>query len=285
MQDNYGIVYLLRKYANYKRTLFYAVEHGFYLGDFVLKDELKVGKIITFSKERKNIILSKNNNIEVEVIGPYIFYASSYYTNLELESIKKKYGRILLVFPSHSLEEVVYNYNIDKFIEIINKLKKDYDSVFVCLYYADIKKEIYKRYIEENYTIVSAGHKYDEKFLERLKSIILLADYSISNFFGTHVIYSTTLNKPHTIFEQTLEIKKEKKYEDKKLEIYDVAKRKDKKIKEQLQIIKNNYSIYPNYNIEDQKKKLEYLFGFNEVKTKKELNDIFDNKKDRMINE
>ena len=64
-----------------------------------------------------------------------------------------------------------------------------------------------------------------------------------------------------------------------------MAKRKDKKIKEQLQIIKNNYSIYPNYNIEDQKKKLEYLFGFNEVKTKKELNDIFDNKKDRMINE
>ena len=282
LQDNYGIGYILKKYANYRKNIFYSIEHGFYLGDYILEDEIKVKKIITFSEERKKCILSKKE-IQVEKIGPYIYYAESFYSKEKLKELKNKYGKILLVFPSHSIDEIDLEYNIDLFITTINKIKKNFDNVFICLYYSDIKKGIYKKYLKEKYIIVTAGHKYDRKFLERLKSIILLADYSITNSFGTHTIYATSLNKPHTIFQQDMNIKVNGKINKNKLKFYNEAKRKDKKLIEQLNIIINNYNIYPNYNIENQKKNLNYLFGFSELKTKEEMYKLLGLKSDKNV--
>lgn len=277
LQDNYGIAYILRKYTNYRKSILHSIEHGFYLGDFILEDEIKTKKIVTFSEERKKIILSKST-IKVENIGPYILYAKSFYSQEELKKIKNRYGKILLVFPMHSTDNLDYDYSVSSFIEVINKLKKDFDNVFICLFYADINKGIYKKYLDEKYIIVTAGHRFDRKFLERLKSIILLSDYSISNSFGTHAIYATALNKPHTILFQDTNIEINGKYNNNKLKLYNAAKRKDEKLKEQMEIIKDNYSLYPNYDVEQQRKNLNYLFGFNEFKSKEDMYKILSTK-------
>lgn len=55
--------------------------------------------------------------------------------------------------------------------------------------------------------MTTAGHQLDINFLNRLKTIILLSDYTCSNSIGTHTGYCVYLGKPHLVINpvQTLE--------------------------------------------------------------------------------
>jgi hypothetical protein len=55
--------------------------------------------------------------------------------------------------------------------------------------------------------VTTAGHQLDINFLNRLKTIILLSDYTCSNSIGTHTGYCVYLGKPHLVINpvQTLE--------------------------------------------------------------------------------
>lgn len=283
--NTFGILRVLEKYCGKRVFKNMAIEHGFYLGDFCYDREIKYPNIVTMSKNRKEILKEKNKDLRVIEIGPYIHYAKSYYSEEEMKKLKAKYGKILLAFPTHSLDSL--NIQGDSFIEKIEELKKDYDTIFVCLFYVDIQNGQYQKYLKKGYKIVTAGHRYDIKFLERLRSIIELSDYTISNSFGTHVIYCTHLNKVHSIFEESLVYKGNSDFSSKDIKkVLKEAMRSDEALIKQKEKIKKYYNFYPSkYSPTYLKKELDYLFGFTEVKTKKELYNIFDNKKDKMINE
>lgn len=272
--NTFGILKILEKYSGKISMKNIAIEHGFYLGDFFYEREIKYPYILTMSKNRKEILENKNKNLQVIEIGPYIHYAKSYYSKEELKKIKAIYGKILLAFPSHSLDSL--NVHSNSFIEKIEEIKQEYDTVFICMFYVDIQNGQYKKYLEKGYKIVTAGHRYDIKFLERLRSIIELADYTISNSFGTHVIYCTYLNKPHSIFEEKLDYKGNFNFSSKVIKsVLEETLRSDEVLIEQKKKIKKYYNLYPNkYKIEYLKKELNYLFGFYEIKTEEEIKKI-----------
>ncbi len=205
----YGIAFALKKYAgiDVNKSLDAYIEHGIFFGNLVREDQKiwKVSQNITYSNIRKKHLLDNNINKEILPIGPFIHYAEPLLNDIEFNKIKKSLGRVLLVFPSHSIIGVNSSFSHDSFIAEIEKRRKDFDTVLVSLYWVDVlKPELVKIYEDRGYKVVTSGHRYDLYFLSRQKTLILLSDMTMSNSVGTHVGYCIYLNRPHYIYKQNI---------------------------------------------------------------------------------
>jgi hypothetical protein len=201
----YGIGRTLRRYSNHHESIDAYIEHGVFFGTHLQLDQLHwgVSKYITLSNTRKDF-LGLNTKRKVLSIGPYIHYANSILSNTDFKNIKSDLGKTLLVFPSHSTSTLQTNYSHKAFIEKILDIKSKFQckSVMVCLYWLDCHNiELVKAYQKAGFRLSCAGHKWDIDFLDRLKSIILLSDLTVSNDVGTHLGYCIHLGKPHFIID------------------------------------------------------------------------------------
>jgi len=188
------------------------VEHGLIFGDLVQEHNAVTfaKSIVTFSKYREEKIAKKIEK-NVICIGPYIKYATSLLSPLAFEDLKKKLKRTLLVFPSHSNDKTVVDFNNQLFMKEIEKVSKSFDSVLICLYWKDIVLNRAEEYEKMGYYVTCAGHIYDFNFLKRLRAIIELSDFTMSNNVGTHVGYAICLGKGHFIFKQQITKKEDPK--------------------------------------------------------------------------
>ena len=205
----YGLSFCLKKYANLdiNKSLDASIEHGLFIGNLVRKDDIiyPVKSIITYENRRITHLKNSGINKSIIPIGPYIHYATPLLSEEEYRKLKEKLGKVLLVFPSHGIINVNTKYDIDNFIADIESIKSNYDTVLVSLYWADITNEsLVKKYIDKGYLIVTSGHRYDLNFLSRQRSIIELADFTMSNSIGTHIGYCIYLGKPHYVFQQEI---------------------------------------------------------------------------------
>lgn len=273
----YGIYHSLKKYSGATK-ISNAIEHGLYLGNYVpFASYLKTTKsIITFSDKRKKHLINSKINKPIYKIGPYIHYAKLPVSENEYIKLKQSLGRTLLLFPSHSIKNFNVRMDVLELIKKVKKLALNYDSILVCLYYKDILDTNYLEHFEKaEFKIVTAGHLYDINFLSRLKLIIELADFTISNTVGTHTGYCVYLNKPHFIIEQEVELSGENKtriknYRDEK-QIESLSKEKDEILKE--------FRIYSESITEKQKKVIDKYWGISSIKQPEDLLGILkDNK-------
>ena len=267
----YGNENSIKKIITQKMGGIYLIEHGYYFGEYLPEYSFAYNGIviITFSMRRvqhMESIIKKSDlkhPLNVVTIGPYINYADSIIDQVEMKKIKEDYGKILLVFPSHSIEGVIYKYNTQDFINEIEKVSKDFDSVFVCMYWKDIQDGRYVEYEKKGYKIVTAGHRNDTNFLGRLKDIIDLSDMTMSNTVGTHVGYCVARNKPHYLFNQFQEVEGEKADEEfKERKNLEYLRTRDEEVNEVIGAFsKLSYII-----TEEQKDVVEKYWGKNEVK-------------------
>ncbi|MDR0680864.1 MAG: hypothetical protein LBG15_03275 [Dysgonamonadaceae bacterium] len=176
-------------------------------------NRLCLKRIYTFGNVRKSTLDAfynmHNLRRKVIAIGPYIKGAEFFKTQKELDLLKQKYGKILLVFPSHSIKTIHAKYDEADLMKEIFRIENDFDMIFICLYWKDIldKQRLlsYEKYISDKIKIVSAGHSSDPNFLSRLKDLIWLSDVTMSNNIGTHLGYSICMGKAHYLFNQTVE--------------------------------------------------------------------------------
>ena len=212
----YGHNKIVRKVLNLsdRQPLKAAISHAVNPGGILLwRDELALDddeiKDVYVPSIIKRDILSryvpKKNFIS---IGLFIQYVDRILSQNEFERIKRHFGKILLVFPDHSIPGIGCNFQVKKFIEMINKLKNDYDTVFVCLGYNDATSEIAEPYIKEDFMIVTSGYIFDYYFLYRLRTLIELSDMTVSmNYVGSQIGYSICLNRPVYIINQEINYK------------------------------------------------------------------------------
>lgn len=203
----YGVAYSLKTYSGLK-SLEITLEHGVYLGNYVPYSSFLscTQAIVTFSDQRRKYLMRRGLDKPIISIGPYICYTSGILNELDFKKLKEKYGRTLLVFPSHSIRNYHVSHDLEEFIESIVALKDEFETVMVCLYYEDARKKyLVERYFAEGFICVTAGHKRDKYFLSRLRDIIELSDYTVSNSVGTHTGYCISLDKPHEIIPQRIE--------------------------------------------------------------------------------
>ncbi len=192
------------------------LEHGLWYSDTIsVLDRIiktkKVNNIYTYSNFRKEIIEKALSNLglsnKVIAVGPYIIGAKNFYPREQLEIIKQKLGKTLLVFPMHSYPGVDNQYDQDAFINEIDKIRNNFDTILVCLAYKDVQRKAYKLFNKKGYLLVSNGCPGDPMFLSRQKDLIELSDITMSNGMGTHIGYSIALGKPHYFFYQRIDSK------------------------------------------------------------------------------
>jgi hypothetical protein len=165
-----------------------------------------IKKIYTYGELRKTVAEEylKIHHLKRKVIaiGPYIKYVDFFKSKEELMRIKQQYGKILLVFPSHGINTIRSQYNINEFINAINEVKHAFDTVFISLHWVDILSGLDALYKEHGFTIVTSGHAGDPRFLNRHKDLIFLSDHTMSNNLGTYIGYSVCMGKPHYLYKQ-----------------------------------------------------------------------------------
>lgn len=266
--DWYGHANILKKYLGLPQSyqFKFIIEHGTYPTEQVSEVELEpdLPAYLTYSNYRVGIL--KKYRDHAFSIGPFIHYAPAFYSKEKIISEKKSLGKNLLIFPAHSLSYIIPNYDKHWFINKVQSLAKDFDSVRICLYWADILLGLHKYYKELGFECVTAGHILDPNFLPRLKTIIETSDLTISNDVGTHVGYCVYLNKPHIIFHREPEVMGNKKWSKIQSDYWSSIPYQ-KLLKEFTKV---------NYRITTAQRKVanQYYGGKSNIKTEKELQKI-----------
>jgi hypothetical protein len=184
---------------------------------------------------------------------------------------KKKLGKTLLVFPSHSINGLYSVFNINEFIDEILQRSKSFDTTIICLYFHDIQKNNYlENYKKAGFRIVTAGHIHDFHFLSRLKHIISLSDFTMSNSVGTHIGYCIYLKKPHLLFNQKLTYKHTY---NKHIGEFRNKKQSSDLLKE-TEMIRNAFIKESHTITNNQFKVAKHFWGFNQIKKSSELNGL-----------
>lgn len=243
------------------------IEHGINIyNDNVCAPEVwhPVRKILTYSLYRKELI-EKVTRLEAIPVGPYIEYAESYYDEKVLRVEKEKLGRTLLVFPQHTIQETQALYSREEFINEINRVRKNFDTVIICMYYNDLKRQEANLYLKKGYIVVSAGSKYDKYFLSRLKSILQLSDAVMGNAYTTGLTYALYYKKPIYIYNQDIVVTD--------TSLSNVKHIRRNTILECLLKISSDSSFC---NLKHQLEWGNYYFGFDQIKSKEAMNQLLE---------
>jgi len=262
----YSFFYSFTQYAGIKKiNSRYGIEHGLYFAAKGKKNSYE----ITFSDYREPALMKAYS--KAIKIGPYIHYAEPLLDDMAFTQLKQYLGKVLLVFPIHSLDSFQATYDIQTFIDFVELHKTGYDTVMVCLHWKDFELNRDAVYKKQGYKVVTAGHPYDIYFLPRLKSIIGLSNMVVSNDIGTHLGYCIYMNKPVSIFFQPIEFKpgdSEKAFK-KEINIRNPNERKElHQIKERLSHL---FGIFEEKITPEQYDEISYLFGFDYIRDKEML--------------
>lgn len=267
----YGIGETLKEYAGLKSQTRTYVEHGVFFGNHIQFDEKDhwAPKIVTFSGVRAGHLADHGVKKMVLPIGPYIHYAHNHLPDAEFRKIKANLGRVLLVITGHSTTNYLAQFENYKLIEKINLMKADYDTVLVLFYFIDLAyRDRYQPYIDAGYKIVSAGHKFDPGFLNRLRTIISLADNTVSNAVGTHIGYCVALGKPHFLCDESLSDELVQPDYD------DIYKSFREKRAVEVEEVAKEFRIQSNSLLPAQRAVVSKYWGQNYIRSRQELRDL-----------
>jgi hypothetical protein len=196
---HYGYYDELLRYAGKKRgrvTLIPSFEHGIRFTSAVPPFQKYSLSCACEGRKRIKEIHDVDPWKLVFCIGPYIHYARDMYNRERFKELKKKLGKTLLVFPSHTCEgEGASSENKNIVSTVMKKYSHLYDSILVCMYWNDVRSAVSEQFEAEGANMVSAGFRGDRAFIRRLKTIIRLADAVVVDDIGTNIGFSIYMGK------------------------------------------------------------------------------------------
>jgi hypothetical protein len=245
------------------------IEHAPKINDDCVEDELVAPlPAILYPSKRRYTILQKSTNKQLYQIGPTIAYAPDYYDKNQHQEEKKRLGKTLLVFPTHSATWSKAKYDIHSFCKRIKDIGKDFKTIRICVYWMDIiLYQTHKIYEKYGFECVTAGHLLDPLFLSHLRSIIKSADLAISNNYGSQVLYSVFLGVPHYFFkDESIQYTVPKGHKERQ-ENFFYNNPDGQKIYKAFKTLKNDIT-------QEQNDLVDYYLGTNAVKSVKEMQNI-----------
>ena len=153
--------------------------------------------VIMAGSFHKNKLHQKHPYVPVFTVGPYLQYVKGIYTPERLANTKKKIGTMLLAFMPHSIETTKRAYNRFLFIDnLINLYSGQFDSIWLCVYFADVLDEIVQYADSKGIHVVSSGYIFDANFNKRQRTMFDLSDAVVCGDIGTFLSYALFFNKP-----------------------------------------------------------------------------------------
>lgn len=266
----FGIGYSIRQYAGYNKPYINGwIEHGYFYADAIsdLAAISFTNNILTFGSHRESVNHKLLPQKSCFKIGPYVHYAKDYVSEDVFIQIKKKLGRVLLVFPIHSGTGEKVMYEKEELFKTVESIATGFDTILFSLFWSDITDDYAAEIEKRGYKIVCSGHRFDPFFLSRQKTIIKLADVTMSNGLGTNLCYCTYLKKPHWLVRQEAKTISLNKTGDK-------HKKYEEKNKNNSSIEESLYDAFREYSemLSDSQYQLcSDLFGFKEIKSQSEM--------------
>lgn len=224
----------------------------------------------------KNKIHQRAPYVPVFSIGPYIHYVEGIYSADKLKKEKEKYGKTLLVFLPHTIESIERKYSRQAFIDnVLWEYSDRFQSIWCCVYWADINNPICEYMEKKGIHIVSAGFRFDHQFNRRLKTILELSDAVVVGDIGTFVAYALYMGKPVGRIEidnkNPIFISESRSALEKKLQMLDQEVYETQFYKIFSREIKNT---------DEQKQWMNKICGFDQIKDAEYIQKIFDITKD-----
>lgn len=200
----FGLEVALQEYCGWRKPIKAKIEHGLFLGSYVNDFEASLSglpALMTFGPVRASRIHA-TSDIPVIQLGPYIQYVRPYVSAEELAKLQRDLGKVLLVFPTHSINDVALELDIAELKEKADDIAKrnGVDTVLYCLFFNEVNHGMATVFENLGCRVVCAGHRMDPDFLPRLRSLIELSQITASNSIGTHIGYCAALNRRHILF-------------------------------------------------------------------------------------
>lgn len=200
----YGHDWILKRYAGRSESsvLGAAVEHGLTLEEAIsdLDRWLLLPTYLTFGRRRAHLVERALPGVEAIPIGPLIRYAAALH-----RPASESGGRRLLLFPAHSVQTGVAEFDADAFVAKVREYAEAFDETVVCLYWKDVLLGRAAAYRRHGLRCVTAGHLYDRRFLFRLLDLLRGATAVATNEVGTHVAYAVATERPTWIVRQSVD--------------------------------------------------------------------------------
>lgn len=280
----YGDEYILKEYSGFENYVYSIIEHGLYFGNNCakvgLKHEWELGTVITSGTYRAELLKKYYPEYFVKKIGPMIHYA-----NIDLEFKKKLKEEIdvnkktLLFFPVHgnALISPVYDIKlvIDRIIDIAND--KQCWNIIVCAFFSEYT--LFKEVISEIDTdgrivVTTCGNRYSENFLSKQKTLISLADLTISNSLGTHLGYCIYLGKPHILLQQDFHYNGNEQALEEDFGKDNRSKNWNTDFENEKLLFQKIFNINEDSITQEQYELCNYYWGFDDIKSPEELYEI-----------
>ena len=177
------------------------VEHGNILVDCTAPqniDRYQDKLVLTYREER--ITYFNEVGVKAKAIGPYIHYAKNRVSKEIFKSIKQELGRVVLFFPHFSEK---WNNEHTLCINMLLSWKNEgkVDSIVVCYRLDDVSKgaDFINMYNKIGAIPACCGDMRNPFYMDHLKFLIELSDFTASNVVSTPVGYSLYMKKQHFI--------------------------------------------------------------------------------------
>jgi hypothetical protein len=204
--QHYGHDFLFKRFLGlpYHAPMNITAEHAVFLGldDNQVKRHNNKERLVFTMSERREIFL-RQHGLNAQAVGPYINYAVLPISAEKLEKIKSELGRIMVYFPMHSTERDEVRFDVKTASDSLRSLSEtlSIDTLVICYYWHDlINQSLDKQYKDIPHIPACCGHRNNPFFLDHMRLLLEVADFTCSNNVGTAAGYSVFLNKPHFIF-------------------------------------------------------------------------------------
>lgn len=127
------------------------------------------------------------------LFSPFVFYRRKN----KIEKEKDANGTI--AFFSHSTLDIEDISNPQKYIDQLKNLPEKFQPVSVCLHVTDIKKGVYKIFMENNISVYTAGGN-SQFFAERFYNILKNFSFATTNLVCSSLFYAVEMGTPCFIY-------------------------------------------------------------------------------------
>lgn len=199
----YGMGWSLRTYTGYNKPIYCASEHVIWTEgteNYIEYRDHEFPIVFVPSKFRRDKIKNMTDKIIIPIGTRFIPYAEPVIDKFILEAMKKNLGKTIVVYPQHNnifsrFEDS--NENFDKLMKLTLKIKEeyDYDTVLICMFFADIENGTFLRAKDYPFQIVTCGRNTSYDFAMISTALFELGDLVISQSFQT-IVMSSYFDKP-----------------------------------------------------------------------------------------